>query len=106
MFPPMWIKLGSVTHYLREPQLLVNFFDLTHWRLIEAKADIPRERIRKAIGQLRDYRRFYRGRRPSLAVLLPARPTGSYMKLLTENSTAVIWKTGRRGFRMLPWQSR
>lgn len=61
-------------NYIREAKLFVDLFDLTHWQLLEAKATTSREAIRMAIGQLRDYKRYYYGRHPSLAVLLPLRP--------------------------------
>jgi hypothetical protein len=91
-------------NYLREPKLFVDLFDLTHWQLIEAKANTSRESIRMAIGQLRDYCRFYQTRHPSLAALLPERPTRSCMLLLTANRIAVIWKSGKSSFKVLPWQ--
>jgi hypothetical protein len=91
-------------NYIREAKLYVDLFDLTHWQLIEAKGSTSRESIRMAIGQLRDYRRFYPNRRPSLAVLLASRPKADCVKLLTDNLIAVIWKTPGGGFKTKRWQ--
>lgn len=91
-------------NYIREAKLFVDLFDLTHWQLLEAKASITREAIRMAIGQLRDYKRFYEGRHPSLAVLLSARPAVSCIKLLSDNHIAAIWRTPRGNFSTRRWQ--
>jgi hypothetical protein len=91
-------------NYIKEAKLFVDLFDLTHWRLIEAKVTTNREAIRMAIGQLRDYKRFYHGRHPSLAVLLPCRPSPSRIKLLTDNRIAAIWRTSRGSFSTRRWQ--
>ncbi len=91
-------------NYIREAKLFVDLFDLTHWQLLEAKAAINRETIRMAIGQLRDYKRFYPSRRPSLAVLLPLRPSKSCIKLLVDNHIAVIWRTPGGRFASKKWQ--
>jgi hypothetical protein len=93
-------------NYIREAKLHVDLFDLTHWQLIEAKVSTSRESIRMAIGQLRDYRRFYPNRHPSLAVLLASRPKADCVKLLTDNLIAVIWKTPRGGFKTKRWHKR
>ncbi len=83
--------------------LSVDLFDLTHWRLLEAKVKVDRETIRMAIGQLRDYKRFY-DRSPSLAVLLPFRPSVDCLKLLTDNRISVIWEKSSGNFTMKRWQ--
>lgn len=90
-------------NYIRQARLFVDLFDLTHWQLIEAKASTARESLRMAIGQLRDYKRFY-ARPPSLAVLLSSRPTRSCITLLTNNRISVIWKTKEGRFRTMRWQ--
>jgi hypothetical protein len=82
---------------------LIDLFNFSHWQLIEAKIDTSRETIRMAIGQLFDYKRYYK-RSPSLAILLPARPSDSCMDLLTDNHVSVIWKNGRGAFSMRRWQ--
>lgn len=101
-----WMGAGARFghNYIREAKLYVDLFDRTHWRLIEAKVSASRESIRMAIGQLRDYRRFYPTRRPSLAVLLASRPKADCVKLLTDNQIAVIWKTSRGSFKTKKWQ--
>jgi hypothetical protein len=91
-------------NYIREAKLRVDLFDLTHWQLLEAKAVNNREAIRMAIGQLRDYKRYYHERHPSLAVLLSSRPAVSCIKLLTDNRIAVIWRTPGGRFSTKRWQ--
>jgi len=91
-------------NYIREAKLYVDLFDLTHWQLLEAKATNSREAIRMAIGQLKDYKRYYHGRRPSLAVLLSARPSVSCIKLLSDTRMATIWRTRRGSFSTRRWQ--
>ena len=91
-------------NYIREAKLFVDLFDLTHWQLLEAKATTSREAIRMAIGQLRDYKRYYYGRHPSLAVLLSSRPSVGCIKLLTDNRIAVIWRTSGGSFSTRRWQ--
>jgi hypothetical protein len=92
-------------NYIREARLFVDLFDLTHWQLLEAKATTSREAIRMAIGQLRDYKRFYDGRHPSLAVLLPSRPPTRCIKLLSDNRIATIWRTPGNNFTTRRWQN-
>ena len=101
-----WMGAGARfgRNYIREAKLYVDLFDRTHWQLIEAKVSASRESIRMAIGQLRDYRRFYSTRRPSLAVLLASRPKADCVRLLTDNKIAVIWKTSRGSFKTKKWQ--
>ena len=91
-------------NYIREARLFVDLFDLRHWQLLEAKASTGREAIRMALGQLRDYKRYYHGRHPSLAVLLPSRPSDSCIQLLTDNRTAVVWRTSGGRFSTRRWQ--
>lgn len=91
-------------NYIREAKLFVDLFDRTHWQLIEAKVSTSRESMRMAIGRLRDYRRFYPARHPSLAVFLASQPKADCVRLLTDNRIAVIWKASRGGFRAKKWQ--
>jgi len=93
-------------NYLRDAKLFVDLFDLTHWQLIEAKVAISREVIRMAIGQLRDYKRYYPRRYPSLAVLLASRPSANCIKLLTDNRIAAIWRNPKGSFSTRRWQER
>ena len=58
--------------------------------LIEAKHSQARDALRQAIGQLYDYRRFHMPS-PSLAVLLPYKPTGDRGELLGSAGIAAIW---------------
>jgi hypothetical protein len=99
--------MGEGIHFghrpLRGVRLIVDLFDLTHWQLLEAKVSTSRETIRMAIGQLRDYKRYY-NRPPSLAVLLPSRPSADCVKLLTDNRIAVIWKNLTGSFSTKRWQ--
>ncbi len=90
-------------NHIRVDNLYVDLFDLTHWQLIEAKAVPSREKLRMAIGQLKDYRRYYQ-RPPTLAVLLPSRPTDSCIELLTDNHISVIWQTPKGSFTTKRWQ--
>jgi hypothetical protein len=90
-------------NYIRSSGLYVDLFDKTFWQLIEAKASISREALRMAIGQIRDYKRFYK--RPAcLAVLLPSCPSDSRIKLLTDNHISVIWKNDHGAFITERWQ--
>ena len=90
-------------NYIRTSRLYVDLFDKTFWQLIEAKASIDREALRMAIGQLRDYKRFYK-RHPSLAILLPKCPTDSCIQLLADNHISVIYRNGRGTFLTKRWQ--
>jgi len=101
-----WIGEGTRFghNYLRGAGLFVDLFDQTHWQLIEAKAATSREAVRMAIGQLMDYRRYFFGRRPSLAVLLSSRPTAACIELLSDNRVAAIWRTRQGSFGARRWQ--
>jgi len=65
--------------------------------LVEAKNSDSRDGLRQAIGQLFDYRRFHEVD-ISLAVLLPYKPMGDRLDLLTSAGIAAIWPVGV-GFR-------
>ncbi|MFN8036126.1 MAG: hypothetical protein U0V73_09360 [Acidimicrobiia bacterium] len=65
--------------------------------LVEAKSDVSRERVRTAIGQLYDYRRFLKGT-VRLAVLVPRELPDDLQDLLQELKIAAIWRSGS-GFR-------
>src|SRR6266498_1395775 len=90
-------------NYIHASYLYVDLFDETHWQLLEAKASTNRKDIRMAIGQLRDYKRYYK-RPASLAVLLPSRPSDSCVELLTDNHISVIWKNHRKTFTTKRWR--
>jgi hypothetical protein len=73
--------------------LYTDLYDVTDDALIEAKGSVTREAVRMAIGQLYDYRRYITPR-PSLAVLLPARPRQDLIDLCAVSGAAVIWPDG------------
>jgi hypothetical protein len=70
--------------------LRADLFDTHLDVLIEAKADVSRESIRYAIGQLLDYRRYMEPR-PELALLLPMQLSADLAALPVEVGAAVIW---------------
>jgi hypothetical protein len=63
--------------------------------LIEAKNSDSRDKLRQAIGQLYDYRRFHQ---PAihLAVLLPYKPTAERIDLLRSAGIEAVWPHGAR----------
>ncbi|MFD7506803.1 restriction endonuclease [Streptomyces sp. NPDC059850] len=73
--------------------LYTDLYDVTADALIEAKGTVAREAVRMAIGQLYDYRRYI-SPKPSLAVLLPARPRQDLVDLCNMSGAAVIWPHG------------
>jgi hypothetical protein len=77
--------------------LLVDLFEPAHNLLVEAKGVTSREKIRMAIGQLADYRRFLD--RPTSAILLPVRPSRDLLDLARTERIEVIWQT-EAGFEM------
>jgi hypothetical protein len=89
--------------YINKFNLYTDLFNITEWQLLEAKADINRKALRMAIGQLSDYKRYY-NRPPSLAVLLPGRPSADCVKLLTDNRISVIWRNPGGSFTTKRWQ--
>jgi hypothetical protein len=83
---------GFGHNYIREAGLFVDLFDRRKWRLLEAKFTSERERVRTAVGQLLDYRRFY-NRHPSVGVLLPGRPSAACLGYLKANRIVGVWET-------------
>jgi hypothetical protein len=76
--------------------LFCDLFDETDWILFEAKGDVTREKLRMAVGQLFDYRRFYlKERPPVLAVLLPRRPSNDLWQYLRSLKIRVIFKISK-----------
>ncbi|MGW2812786.1 restriction endonuclease [Streptomyces sp. NPDC001415] len=75
--------------------LYTDLFDTTDKLLIEAKANVTREAIRMAIGQLFDYRRLLNPR-PDIALLLPSKPRPDLLRLChaAEVAAQVIWPEG------------
>lgn len=84
-------------HQLLPDRFLTDLFDMTKWRLIEAKCASDRQTLRAALGQLYDYRLFYR-RRPSLGVLLGSRPTKRCLAFLRDHRITAVWETPTGGF--------
>ena len=78
--------------YLRGDRRWSDLFDISRWRLFEAKANIDRRSIRTAIGQLFDYRRSF-PRRPSLGVLLAAHPGKAALDYILSCGCNAIWRT-------------
>jgi hypothetical protein len=70
-----------------------DLLDHTDGVLYEAKASPDRERIRAAIGQLYDYRRFIVPA-PKLRVLLPTRPNRDLCVLLAMAGIGATWRDG------------
>lgn len=70
-----------------------DLYNETRSQLVEAKADSDRPSIRMAIGQLADYARFIHPR-PSLAVLLEAKPHPDLVELLATQQIRVAWREG------------
>lgn len=71
--------------------LYCDLFDETDGLLCEAKGDVTRESLRMAVGQLLDYARFY-VTRPSLAIVLPRRPSDDMMRYLASVPVAVLFR--------------
>jgi 5-methylcytosine-specific restriction protein A len=66
--------------------------------LYEAKASVRREVLRGALGQLLDYQRYF-PRRPSLALLLPQRPSERMLDLFAQKRVTVVWRSPTGRFR-------
>jgi hypothetical protein len=85
-----------VRYKLRPPgelrDLYTDLFDETENVLYEAKGVATREAVRMAIGQLLDYSRYI-PTKPSLAVLLPARPADDLRKLLVRLKIRCVFET-------------
>jgi hypothetical protein len=94
-----WI--GSPDHF-RHAQALehggwTDLFNTTRWTLFEAKANCENRTIREAFGQLHDYRRSFQ-RSPSLATLLPERPSSRMMSFLSHSGVTVVWQLSNGRF--------
>jgi hypothetical protein len=74
-----------------------DLFDQRHWRLFEAKANIDRSVVREAVGQLFDYKREF-ARAPSIAILLPERPSISVIRYLDHYKICAVWRTASGRF--------
>lgn len=71
--------------------LFSDAYDSSSDTLYEAKADAGRNAIRLALGQLLDYRRYFK-RAPQLAVLVPSRPEADLLALLREHSIGCVYE--------------
>lgn len=78
--------------------LLTDLYDATLDMLVEAKGSVERSSIRMAIGQLADYKRFFRNGSPRhLAVLVPREPRKDLCDLLAREGIDLIFR-GEQGF--------
>ncbi|WP_167153010.1 restriction endonuclease [Streptomyces sp. MBT27] len=86
--------------------LYTDLYDATDELLIEAKANVTREAIRMAIGQLFDYRRHLEPK-PAIALLLPSKPRLDLLKLChaAEVAAQVIWPEGDEFVKSTPQTS-
>jgi hypothetical protein len=78
--------------------LFTDLYDAQANELVEAKGTATRLAIRQAIGQLYDYRRHVPAAAPSLAVLVPDRPSEDLLDLLRTCTISCIYETERGVF--------
>jgi hypothetical protein len=71
--------------------LYTDLFDQTDAELVEAKGAGSRTDIRLALGQILDYDRFLDSN--SRAILLPVRPAGDLIDLLTAHQVSCVYET-------------
>jgi hypothetical protein len=94
-----WV--GSPEHFLHAQALehggWTDLFNTTRWTLFEAKANCEDRSIREAFGQLFDYRRSF-PRSPSLATLLPERPSPRMLTFLSHCGVTAVWERLKGGF--------
>jgi hypothetical protein len=95
-----WLNLDSTIeqHWLLPDGFMTDLFDMSKWRLIEAKVSCDRQTLRAALGQLYDYRLFYL-RRPSFGVLVGSRPTKKCVRFLRDHRITAVWETRGGAFR-------
>ncbi|HET7417118.1 MAG TPA: hypothetical protein VFJ61_05800 [Solirubrobacterales bacterium] len=75
--------------------IITDLFDATTGTLVEAKGTVQRNAIRMAIGQLLDYKRFFRaGELNHIAALFPTEPRADLCDLLREQKIVCIYPTG------------
>jgi hypothetical protein len=70
-----------------------DLFNVSRHQLVEAKDNVSRQKIRMALGQLLDYRRFI-DPPPDSAVLVPSKPGDELIELLARYGISVIWRAG------------
>jgi hypothetical protein len=74
--------------------IITDLFDVTTGTLVEAKGSVGRDAVRMAIGQLFDYRRFFRsGELNYIAALFPREPRADLCDLLITQGIVVIYRT-------------
>jgi hypothetical protein len=74
--------------------IITDLFDLTTGTLVEAKGTVERNAIRMAIGQLFDYRRFFKAAQLNhIAALFPREPRPDLAALLQEQGIVLIYRT-------------
>jgi hypothetical protein len=69
-------------------------FDETRGLLVEAKGSSSREHVRMAIGQILDYSSLMTDVDHRRAILLPARPPSSMVRLLAGLGIGLVYRTG------------
>ena len=78
--------------------LLTDIYDEDANELYEAKGTATRDSIRRAIGQLLDYRRHIPRSEVRLAVLLPHRPSGDLLDFITSLGISCIYERPEGGY--------
>ncbi len=78
--------------------LVTDTYDGTEHTLYEAKGTTTRDAIRRAIGQLLDYRRHIAVDDLRLAVLLPDRPSNDLLDLLSSLDIACVYESSEGAF--------
>lgn len=89
-------QVSSVEIFDDGQTLRVDLFDVDDEDLIEVKSSARRETVRLGLGQILDYAQFVQHRRKTL--LLPARPSKSLVKLLSDYDVRVVYRTANGSF--------
>jgi hypothetical protein len=92
---PAGLRLKGAVISAATQVLRVDLFDIQEGLLIEAKAAADRDLVRQAVGQLFDYRRYFKPR-PSLAILLPEIPPHDLLAFAGDLGIRLIWRHGER----------
>lgn len=75
-----------------------DLYDVTADELYEAKGTATRDAIRRAIGQVFDYRRHIPRPAVNVAVLLPHRPSDDLLDLLLSVAIACVYEESSGDF--------
>ncbi len=86
-------ETSGVVVQVEQEVIRADLFDRSELILYEAKASADRQKIRMAIGQLLDYRRFIVPE-PQLRVLVPAQPNPDLCRLLAVAGVGAAWPEG------------